>query len=300
MEYVSNQYNNKQKCNNVGYSMLTAFILLFVFSSDVSGKTSRLKQVLEDAKVASPSKRKTALKICAKEQIEKCYYLMIKALKDPGTTNVDDAIEIRNAATVGLVKLRIKMALEPLKEIVQVVSKQIEEQKSIISKLRQEFASLAEILMAENTLQTMHISKSNMIYALGSIRDAKIIDYIIPFLKDESKLVRMKAALSISYLPNKKNQPLLEKHLIDEKEEIVQLDILRALLAIDRFNYKYINGFIKMFFSDNPAVRKKSARIGMQFRIVEGREVVERAIALELRNDVSLEMKKYKNLIFYH
>ena len=280
--------------------MLVAFILLFVFSSDVSGKASRLKQILEDAEVGSPSERKTALKTCAKEKIEQCYYLMIKALKDPGTTHIDDGIEIRDAASVGLVKLRVKMAFEPLKEIVQVISKQIEEQKGIIPELRKASASLAEILMAEDTLKTMHLAKSNMIHALGSIRDAKIMDYIIPFLKDESKLVRMKAALSISYLPNKKNQPLLEKHLTDEKEDMVRLDIFRALFTIDRFNDKYIHEFIKMFFSNNPAVRRKSARIGMQFHITEGREVVERAIALELQNDVSLEMKKYQNLLLYH
>ncbi len=274
--------------------------MFFIFSSPISGKKSRLKKILENAGVGSLREREVALNTCAVDRIHKCYYLIMKALKDPGTQNIDDAIKIKNAAAVALVGLRVKDAIEPLKEAVQVVSKQIEEQKGVIQGLRKAPTSLVEILMAEDVLKNMYIAKSNMIHALGSVRYPKIIDYFFPFLKDKSRLVRMKAALSLSYMPEKKNQSLLEKHLTDEKNEMVQLEILRALLAIDRFNATYINSFLKMFLSNDHAVRKKLAKVGVQFQITEGREAVERAITLELKDDVSLEMEKYRSSILYH
>ena len=268
--------------------------------SPLSGKSRRLNQILENAENGSPKEKKTALMMCGGSRILRCYRPMINALKNPGIGVPDDAIEIQDIVAVGLAKLRLPTSMTPLKEAIQSISLDIKEQEKLIQEFEKTPSKIEKIILSKKTLVKMISAKSDMILALGSIRDKGIVDYFIPFLKDKNNLIRMTASLCLSYLPDVKNQKVLEEYLSSEKEEIVQLELIRALFAIDRFHYKYIKLFLKKLFSDDSIIRKKAAKIGAQFQIREGRSKVEKAISLEKETDVNKELKKYWRVISYY
>ncbi len=290
----------KNYMKQIKYLLIFINIFIFFIFSPISGKNRRLNQILENAENGSPKEKKTALMMCGGNRILRCYRPMINALKNPSIEVPDDAIEIRNIVAVGLAKLRLSTSITPLKEAIQSISLDIKEQEKLIQEFEKIPSKIQKVILSKKTLVKMISAKSDMLLALGSIRDKRTVDYFIPFLEDKNTLIRMTASLCLSYLPDIKNRKVLEKYLSSEKEEIVQLELIRALFAIDHFHHEYIKLFLKKLFSDDRRIRKEAAKIGAQFKIREGRSKVETAISLEKEADVGKELRKYRRIISYY
>ena len=278
---------------SVLWGLLIPLGLSIAISSPVFSKSARMKQLLEDANIGIPPVRKAALMRCGVDRIMLCYRSLLRALKESD-------IEVQGIVARSLARLQERKSIQPLKEAIRSLTPRIQKKQEEINALLKSGEKPVELYYEQKTLEKLYSAKAGMILAIGSMRQASESSYLMEFLKEEEPLIRSTSAVVLSYIPDKANQKPLEDYLANEKEEIVKVQLLRALLNIDRFNFEYIDSFLDILFSDDPHVRASAARLGARFQIREGRNFAQRAIAIEDNDDVLKEMEKYYRSIIYY
>ena len=283
----------KRRFQGALWGLLIPLGLSIVVGSPVSAKSALVAKILDDANTGIPPVKKAALMRCGGDRIMLCYRSLLRALKD------SDA-EVLGIVARSLARLQEKNSIQPIKEAIRSLTPKIEKKKEEINALLNSGEKPVELYYEKKTLEELYSTKASMIFAIGSMRQASESSYLMEFLKEEEPLIRSTSAVVLSYIPDKANQKPLEEYLANEKEEIVKVQLLRALLSIDRFNFEYIDSFLEILFSEDPRVRASAARLGARLQIREGRNLAKRAIAIE-ENDTALkEMETYYRSIIYY
>ena len=251
------------------------------------------RKIIADAgDIATHRNRIRAIKMCGSGLIHQCLGTLVENLKERN-------IEIQNYSITSLALLRLKESIPFLKEAVQNIRSEIQEEEKRLTDL-QERRQQDALTKQKEKIFDLYINQGDMLWAIGMTREKSESTYLLGFLQDKNPYIRASASLGVSFLRDETTQTTLETALRTEREEKVIIELLRALLVLMPVHAAHTKQVASLLASKDPAVRKTAADVIVQFHIREASQPLERALLLEEDTDTHKRLfTAYQTLTYY-